>query len=263
MREFEYPLARARRIRARRAVFGGSSSLLVCAALALIFLTPDEGRRTGSSPSPALEVAPAQAMAPATARLPLPADRVMTIAPAILEGGQAPDIWSTPLKAEPTVETAALSPEMAVPALPQAEEPAAGADTEPPRLLFEHASLVDQPVAIEGRNPAGLAVLVAASAPAPLTFASVAGRWASHPSACSDRKGRSAYLPLLIDERGAKAGGASCSFRRTAQDGNRWSVTAACADATERWDAHVRLVLAGNRLTWSSERGTQTYTRCR
>jgi hypothetical protein len=65
-----------------------------------------------------------------------------------------------------------------------------------------------------------------------------------------------------LSERGAKAGGASCSFRRTDQQGNRWVVAATCKDGSETWNANVRLVLAGSKLTWSSERGTQTYSRC-
>ena len=265
MREFGYPLARARRVRARRAAFGGSSVLL-CAALALIFVAPDEVRRPGSSVAPTLDVTAAQAMAPVPLpRRPvaLPSDRVMTASNDILGGGQAPDVWSTPVQAEPEPQVAEAAEVTETGPLASPELEAAILDEAPaPNMLFEHASLIDRQVDISAPSPA-VAVPNGVAAPAPLSMRSLAGKWAAHPAACSSREKRTAYLPLTIDQRGAKAGGASCSFRRTAQDGNRWSVSATCTDAKESWDAHVRLVLAGNKLTWTSERGSQTYTRCR
>jgi hypothetical protein len=256
MREFEYPLARAKRVRARRAGFGGYS-LLLCAGLAFIFVAPHESRTPGAAPSPGLEVAPAQAMAPPPRRsVSLPADRVMTASVEILGGQQAADIWSTPFQAEepaiPVVE--APAPEIQAVLAAAEESPA-------PSILFEHTSLVDQALPIEGGRAA--ASPATPSSVPPLSMRSLSGKWAPHPAACSERNKRTAFLPLTIDERGARAGTASCSFRRTDQDGNRWSVNATCTDASETWNAHVRLVLAGSKLTWSSERGTQTYTRCR
>ena len=245
-------------MRARKAAFGGYS-LLLCAGLAFIFVAPDESRTPGLSPSTGLEVSPAQAMAPSPRRpVPLPIDRVMTASVEVLGRFQAPDVWSTPLDLdEPGVEdTGSVSPGEAA-----ASDTAERAPESPPGLLFEQTSLIEQPVAID-RAPAP-AARVTVGAPPSLSFRSIAGKWASHPSACSgSAKRRTAHLPLTIDQRGARAGGASCSFRRTAQDGNRWSVAATCTSDSETWDANVRLVLAGNKLTWSSERGAQTYTRC-
>jgi hypothetical protein len=41
-----------------------------------------------------------------------------------------------------------------------------------------------------------------------------------------------------------------------------WRLRARCDDKTERWNANVRFTLSGNKLTWSSERGTTIYVRC-
>jgi hypothetical protein len=81
-------------------------------------------------------------------------------------------------------------------------------------------------------------------------------------ASCSERNKRGGFLAAHAQRAWCKAGGASCSFRRTDQQGNRWVVAATCKDGSETWNANVRLVLAGSKLTWSSERGTQTYSRC-
>ena len=245
-------------MRARKAAFGGYS-LLLCAGLAFIFVAPDESRTPGAASSPSLDVSPAQAMVPSARRpIALPIDRVMTASVDVLGRSQAPDIWSTPLQlGEPETEATAS----VVPGDEPAPDTAERAPDSPPSPLFELTSLIEQPVATEGARPSSARATVAV--PATLSFRSVAGKWASNRAACSERGSkRTALLPLTIDQRGARAGGASCSFRRTEQAGNRWSVAATCTSDTESWNANVRLVLAGNKLTWSSERGAQTYTRC-
>lgn len=267
-------------MRARKPAVSGYS-LLLCAGLAFIFVTPDEGRDRGSPSAPALEVAPAQARVPTFVRhVALPTDRVMTASADALGGGQAPDVWSTPLAVQAigTVdETGSVQDEDGIedsagaPAAPVvAEAPAVAATAlgaaagsgEPPipSMLFEHASLVDQPVAIE--NPSPSARAASPSSLPPLTLRSLAGKWAPHPSACADRGKKSAFLPLTLDERGARAGDTTCSFRKTDQAGSRWTLAATCTDAAESWNANIRLALAGRKLTWSSERGSQTYSRC-
>lgn len=112
-------------------------------------------------------------------------------------------------------------------------------------------------------DPAGVA---AAGAPAEAAKARtpaprLAGTWAADRSACSRRN--SGFLPLVIDGKGARAGTASCRFGRTQQSGNRWAIAATCRSGQETWAANVKLVLDGTRLTWSSERGTEHYQRCR
>ena len=65
----------------------------------------------------------------------------------------------------------------------------------------------------------------------------------------------------MINAKSAKAGPASCRFAEMSRDGNRWNVLAHCSNDGDRWTAHVKLTMAGKRLTWTSERGTQDYTR--
>jgi hypothetical protein len=51
-------------------------------------------------------------------------------------------------------------------------------------------------------------------------------------------------------------------FRKKKQTGTTWNIVAQCSNAKDRWTTKVRLDLAGNRLTWTSARGSQTYVRC-
>jgi hypothetical protein len=92
--------------------------------------------------------------------------------------------------------------------------------------------------------------------------ASYVGVWAPDVTACSARLNRKGLLLALIDGDGARAGNATCVFRSKKQVGTEWSVVAKCSHARSRWTANVRLAVSGNQLTWSSERGSQTYVRC-
>jgi uncharacterized membrane protein len=69
-------------------------------------------------------------------------------------------------------------------------------------------------------------------------------------------------LPAVINMDGASAGETFCVFNNQKQIGSSWKVVANCSNAREQWTANVRLTVKGNRLTWSSKRGTQVYTRC-
>jgi len=190
----------------------------------------------------------------------------MMTAPAdILGGQQAPDVWSTPLQVDYAARevAAADAPEPQV----VAEAPARGIEALipvaadiPEPVVIEHTSLSERPLPDEEKRVA--AASPATSSAAAPSLRPLAGKWAPHPAACSGSK-NTAFLPLTISERGARAGSSSCSFKRTAQDGNRWVVSATCTDAAVTWKANVRLALAGSKLTWSSERGSQVYTRCR
>jgi len=91
---------------------------------------------------------------------------------------------------------------------------------------------------------------------------SFAGIWAADPSACSGPTDRKAFLPTVIDHQGAFAGQTSCGFKSRKPISGAWHIVAECASERARWTAHVRLAVSGNRLTWSSERGSQTYVRC-
>jgi hypothetical protein len=91
---------------------------------------------------------------------------------------------------------------------------------------------------------------------------SFVGIWGADASACSARLNRKGLLPAVIDDDGAFAGETSCAFKSRKQVAGAWEVVADCANPRNRWTAHIRLSVAGNRLTWSSQRGSQTYVRC-
>jgi hypothetical protein len=91
---------------------------------------------------------------------------------------------------------------------------------------------------------------------------SFTGLWAPTPSACSPKSNRRQLLPAVINQEGAWAGEVSCSFRNVKHDGNVAVANSTCSNGRKRWTANVRLAVDGDRLTWSSERGSQTYVRC-
>jgi peptidoglycan hydrolase-like protein with peptidoglycan-binding domain len=98
----------------------------------------------------------------------------------------------------------------------------------------------------------------AARAPATGTFV---GAWGINVDQCQQAPDNRS--PLRIDTHRAEAFGATCQFNSTQRESaNEWRIRASCADEHDRWNANIRLTLAGSRLTWTSERGTATYLRC-
>ena len=93
--------------------------------------------------------------------------------------------------------------------------------------------------------------------------ASFVGLWAPDAQACTPQLKQGGLLPATINEQGAWAGETSCQFQRRKQDGKVWTIVASCFDQRRRWTANVRIETQGDRLTWSSEQGSQTYVRCR
>jgi hypothetical protein len=89
----------------------------------------------------------------------------------------------------------------------------------------------------------------------------LAGVWGADPSACSARNIRG-YLPTIIDADGARAGETFCRFTSKKQVEDGWDVVASCSSQRQRWTSKVRLRIAGERLTWTSKRGSQSYVRC-
>jgi hypothetical protein len=86
------------------------------------------------------------------------------------------------------------------------------------------------------------------------------GRWALNAAQC--QAGEGGQPPVLISERRATAFGGVCEFVGIDRESqNRWRIRASCSAEGDRWNANVRLTLNGNRLTWSSERGTVSYIR--
>jgi hypothetical protein len=92
--------------------------------------------------------------------------------------------------------------------------------------------------------------------------ASIVGVWAPNPGTCSARDFREGALPAVISTNGAWAGETFCMFSNKKQTETGWNVVAKCSNPRERWTANVRLTVKDNRLTWTSRRGTQAYSRC-
>jgi hypothetical protein len=91
----------------------------------------------------------------------------------------------------------------------------------------------------------------------------ISGTWSPDRGVCTRKSADKAGVFLMrIDENGARSGDTTCTFVRRQQDGETWTVSARCSGPEQRWTSRVRLDLAGNKLTWQSERGTQTYARC-
>jgi peptidoglycan hydrolase-like protein with peptidoglycan-binding domain len=98
----------------------------------------------------------------------------------------------------------------------------------------------------------------AARAPATGTFV---GGWGINVDQC--RQALDNRSSLRINTRRAEAFSTTCQFNSTQRESaNEWRIRASCADEHDRWNANIRLTLAGSRLTWTSERGTATYLRC-
>jgi hypothetical protein len=96
----------------------------------------------------------------------------------------------------------------------------------------------------------------------PVMKDAVSGVWAPDAAFCTARNFREGSLPTIISADGASAGDTMCMFSDRRQTESGWRVVATCASPRERWTSHVRLTVNDNRLTWTSRRGTQVYTRC-
>jgi hypothetical protein len=88
------------------------------------------------------------------------------------------------------------------------------------------------------------------------------GRWGPDALACSRGPRKGGFLPTMIESSGARAGEVTCAFKEKRQSGDAWDITAQCAKGRERWTARIRLAVKNDRLTWTSERGSQSYVRC-
>ena len=85
------------------------------------------------------------------------------------------------------------------------------------------------------------------------------GRWAEEAADCNTPGGS----PIRISVRQAEKNGTVCKFGAPLRDGSAWRVQAVCTGRGKTWNANVSLSIAGDRLTWSSERGTDSFVRCR
>ncbi|WP_019906969.1 hypothetical protein [Methylobacterium sp. 77] len=101
-----------------------------------------------------------------------------------------------------------------------------------------------------------------ATASPPIEPAAYVGLWGPNEIACRRGARRRGYIPARITEGGARAGNTVCTFRDGRRLGASWSVAASCSDGGRRWSSQVKLVVDGDRLTWSSPRGDASYIRC-
>jgi len=87
------------------------------------------------------------------------------------------------------------------------------------------------------------------------------GDWAPDIARC--RQTRDETPVIVVNSRGAETAGGKCDFRNVKQESaRRWRVQAVCAADGRSWNANISLALLGPNLSWSSERGTETYVRC-
>ena len=124
----------------------------------------------------------------------------------------------------------------------------------------------DMVSALQSREPptnAGLAdspQLNRPNSPSLRAVPTFVGAWTDDGGRCrSDKK-----MPLVISSRAAKTAFGECDFGSVARDSaNRWRVAAICTAEGQFWRAHIALKIVEPKLTWSSERGTTTYVRCK
>jgi hypothetical protein len=125
------------------------------------------------------------------------------------------------------------------------------ADENPPRERYE-------PIAQASSAPE----LGGTPTPAAQPHAAIEGVWAPDKSTCSIRSFREGLLATIISMDGAWAGDTFCIFQNRQQTETGWRVVAHCSKPGEQWTTQVRLTIKGDRLIWTSKRGTQAYTRC-
>ena len=92
------------------------------------------------------------------------------------------------------------------------------------------------------------------------------GGWAQDASSCADRD-----APVKITASRAKSEQSTCEFSSIQQEAEgRWRVQAHCelapslrtADTENSWTANIKLTIEDRRLTWESEKGSESYYRC-
>lgn len=96
----------------------------------------------------------------------------------------------------------------------------------------------------------------------PIERVGYVGVWGPNAQACGSRSRRRGYLPATITEDGARAGRTLCRFRNGRRDGVAWTVAADCSDRGRNWTSQVRLLVDGDRLIWTSAKGSSSYVRC-
>ena len=104
------------------------------------------------------------------------------------------------------------------------------------------------------------ALLSSPIAPSVETNPGFAGNWRPEGEACG-QDGEGPPLRITMGRAETAAGRCDFEFVRADPEGG-WRVRAKCFVNGETWQANVHLRLSGQRLTWTSERGTSQYLRC-
>ena len=149
---------------------------------------------------------------------------------------------------------------------PMVGEPLIDQPEDLPRHLIAVAA--PEPPAVTASDvmtPQALQALAAQPSAAPAAIRSAVdyvGVWGPTPEACGAPARRHGYIQATITPERARAGNTVCSFRDTHRAGNAWAMAADCSDRDRRWSSRVRLMVEGDRLTWTSAWGTSAYVRC-
>jgi hypothetical protein len=159
---------------------------------------------------------------------------------------------AAPLNSVPLHSAPARSLFAELPEVDGRDSPQAPSDAQPsPKLRTSYQELYS-----------AVGATAAPAAAAPEKWA-ISGTWSPDRGVCTRKSADKAGVFLMrIDENGARSGDTTCTFVRRQQDGDTWTVSARCSGPEQRWTSRVRLDLSGNKLSWQSERGTQTYARC-
>jgi hypothetical protein len=179
----------------------------------------------------------------------------------------APSIEIQPSAQPDRVATAVVASDVPEPIRPSIERPSvvevAYAETQaaaPPQALETvQAALPQQDLAAATPLPHPPADQ---ANPESVKKATIVGVWSPDEGTCSAQNFRAGVLPAVINAEGAWAGETFCVFTNKKETETGWRVVAKCSNQREHWTTNVRLTVHDNRLTWTSKRGTQTYTRC-
>jgi hypothetical protein len=248
-----------------RKPFSGPELLGGGLALATVALIAFAGLRVGQpqvSSSATTGYAPVSIPSSETlAKLSIEPPRELSDVAGATRDGQSPDSRLDTGNATLIEANGAREPEP--PAADRSAAPAAGWPAGP--RIQQHGKQVDSlgpPLSDPPRDPrlANSQLRDGPDPPSVRADSSFIGNWTDDIGRC--RTGRKA--PLVISSRAAKTANGECDFGFVArQAANRWRVAAICAANGNFWRANIALKLVEPNLTWSSERGTETYVRCK
>jgi peptidoglycan hydrolase-like protein with peptidoglycan-binding domain len=88
------------------------------------------------------------------------------------------------------------------------------------------------------------------------------GGWAQTVADCEESQAGDA--PFQITARRAEATDYVCTYAPPQPEGSgSWRIKAACRDSKRSWNSNIKIVVAGDRLSWSTEKGQVSFVRCK